>query len=158
MGEKAKVDLIPCGCGCGKFRPRLDKRGRPRLFIFGHSPVGRFFVGFKHKEESKRKIGLAGRGAKHWQWKGGRVKHCNGYILLKARGHPRATKRGHYVFEHILVMEKHLGRYLTDGEVVHHINGDKTDNRISNLELTDMSAHTLLHSLRRQRDEKGRWY
>ena len=60
----------------------------------------------------------------------------NGYVMLFQKGHPRAQgSRGNYVFEHILVMESHLGRYLLPNENIHHINGVKDDNRLSNLEL-----------------------
>ncbi len=54
--------------------------------------------------------------------------------MLWAPDHPRARK-GHYVFEHIFVMEESLGRYLLPHESVHHRNGVRDDNRLDNLEL-----------------------
>ena len=46
---------------------------------------------------------------------------------------------------HILLMEEILGRPLKENEVVHHINGDKRDNRPENLQVLDRGEHTSLH-------------
>ena len=84
-------------------------------------------------------------GAANSNWKGGRRVDSYGYIVIKVgRGHPQANAQG-YVREHRLVMHEFLGRILDPREIVHHINGDKTDNRLENLSLTDNGAHASLH-------------
>ncbi|HEY8741295.1 MAG TPA: HNH endonuclease [Candidatus Dormibacteraeota bacterium] len=55
--------------------------------------------------------------------------------MARAPGHPRAPSNGGYVFEHTLVMEEMIGRFLLPDETVHHRNGVKADNRAENLEL-----------------------
>ena len=77
------------------------------------------------------------KGDKHGSWKGGRHED-KGYIFITIEhDHPFASMRnsGCYVLEHRLVMAQYLGRTLTNNETVHHRNGDKSDNRIENLEL-----------------------
>ena len=72
------------------------------------------------------------------RWRGGgkpRQNSPRGYIYAIALGHPRGTRNNARVFEHILVMEAILGRYLLPGETVHHRNGVRDDNRPENLEL-----------------------
>ena len=76
------------------------------------------------------------------RWNGGRFID-QGYVFVWSPKHPESN-RG-YVREHRLIMEKTIGRYLTNDEVVHHINGIKTDNRIENLLLLSASEHSRLH-------------
>ena len=63
-----------------------------------------------------------------------------GYVRVYAPMHPEANSRG-YVYEHRLIAEKKIGRRLVKGEIVHHINGIRWDNRPENLEVMTTSEH-----------------
>lgn len=83
-------------------------------------------------------------GKNHHMYKG-KYKNLPGYVVIRGdevpeEYHSMLTESDH-VLEHRLVMAQHLGRSLTDGEVVHHKNGVKDDNRIENLELHSRLAH-----------------
>lgn len=67
----------------------------------------------------------------------------NGYICIKSDHHPHVVNG--YVGEHRLVMEKHLDRFLEKNEVVHHIDRNKQNNNISNLQVMTNSEHLKLH-------------
>lgn len=68
----------------------------------------------------------------------------NGYWCVKAPDHPKSYDKGYY-YEHILVAENKIGRYLRKGEVVHHIDGDRLNNNPENLEVTTKSNHSKHH-------------
>jgi len=79
-----------------------------------------------------RTLSEATSGEKHYAWKGGKNKTSTGYIEIYKPEHHRAGVRG-YVKEHILVWEESNRRKLRSDEVIHHLNGIKTDNRPENL-------------------------
>lgn len=86
-------------------------------------------------------------GGGHFNWAGGTHRSANDYkkVLIGS---------GLYINEHILIMEWYLARKLEEGEVVHHINGIRDDNRLENLELMTESSHGRLHNLGKKHSEK----
>jgi hypothetical protein len=104
-----------CFCGCGQRTPIAQQglkrdqwvKGQPIRFIPGHQ---------KRKPEGNKFI------------------NREGYVLVKQTGHPRSDNSG-YVFEHVLVMEKVLGRPILSTEAIHHIDEVRHNNDPGNLML-----------------------
>lgn len=73
-------------------------------------------------------------------WKGGKFQRKDGYICV--------WNGEKYILEHRKVMEDYLGRKLKKEEQIHHINGIKNDNRIENLQITNVYEHIKIHKRR----------
>lgn len=87
----------------------------------------------------------------HYNWKGGRYINKNGYVMI-------LVSYRKYIPEHVLVMEKYLGRKLKDGEIVHHIDESfkaRSNNDIGNLQLTNRPDHNSHHFKGRLSFKKG---
>lgn len=84
---------------------------------------------------------------KHPMWKGGRTHTAQGYAVVRER--TKVSK-----LEHRHVMELHLGRKLTKEEVVHHIDGNRKNNDISNLMLFENNSEHIKHHAKLRRDAK----
>jgi hypothetical protein len=114
----------------------------------------------KHQIKCQRTGPREGKG--HPEWKGGIIKSRSGYIEVYCPDHPylvnknkisesksngKYFRKKKYMLEHRLVMEKKIGRYLLPTEVVHHIDGDTTNNHPDNLELFENNAEHLKATL-----------
>ena len=86
-------------------------------------------------------------GSNHGNYRGGlRRGHDGGYLRVTGGG-----------YLHRIVMERHLGRRLYPQELIHHKDGDVTNNDIENLELTNNSLHRKEHCKTQARNSKGRF-
>ena len=115
-----------------------------------HTEEARAKMSAKAQERTNRRKFL---GQKHPGWKGGYVtSHGYRYVILgalseedRALAETMVTGTKPYILEHRLVMARKLGRPLLRSEVVHHLNGQKTDNRPENLALMENDKHSREH-------------
>ena len=87
-------------------------------------------------------------------YNGGKYIDDKGYVRVLKTDHPKNI-RG-YAYEHRLVMEEYVGRYLHHWETVHHINEIKTDNRVEKFYLCMPKEHSAVHMEGRKTDMKQR--
>lgn len=173
--SKAKEEYIPWNKGIHQWKnrlhPMLNKtrieetrkkisqtlKGR-KLSKKHRNNIGKGLKGKKRSEETKRRMSKSAKGkhmgSKHWCWKNGKMIK-DGYVWIYQPSHPFCNSKRYIKYSRI-VMEKHLCRYLLPEEIVHHINGIKTDDRIKNLQLLSNKAeHMRLHR-RKQAKLKAR--
>lgn len=96
--------------------------------------------------------GIADKRFKPYQFKPGGEPHNKQGWHFNIRGYRIVTGAGKRMSEHRLIMQRHLGRRLADSEIVHHINGNKLDNRIENLQVMTSSEHAREHWLLRKNE------
>ena len=128
MGKHVHViidsDETTSTCRACGVKPKFMCKGRPKCRLG-------YWLGNKMEPPGEDPWALPVRTKKT---RDGRWKTHHGYVMVKVEG---VTHR-----EHRYVMEKYLGRPLTEGETVHHKNGIKDDNHLSNLELWTLQQPT----------------
>ncbi len=100
------------------------------------------------------KWGKEKEGASNPNFNGGKYVDDKGYLRVLRPSHPYANKG--YIYEHRLVIEAELGRYLQPWETIHHINEIKLDNRLDNLFLTTVPEHSSIHREGKKKTQKVR--
>ena len=80
----------------------------------------------------------------HYRYSGG----------IDKQGYVHFLENGKSILAHRRIMEKHIGRKLLNGEIVHHVNHNRLDNRIENLKVMTIGDHSRLHKLGKPREKK----
>lgn len=116
----------------------LRERGWSQQKIANEVGVSQAVVSRALKKMGRSTV-LGLNGSRHPAWKGGRTVQQGGYVRVYLDQddpmYPFMADRIGYVLEHRLVMARAIGRPLAKHETVHHVDGDPSNNHISNLQL-----------------------
>jgi HNH endonuclease len=97
------------------------------------------------------------RGSEHYRWNSERMYSSDGYVLVRVGvEHPLADPNG-YAYEHLLVWVSAGLPPPGPGELIHHKDEDKSNNRLDNFELLTRGEHNRHHNAERGRDGNGRF-
>lgn len=124
-----------CACGCGVGVSGKTPHGVVRRFVTGHNLR-------VLKRTAAHRAAISAAQTRAWRTKrqrlpvGSRAIDSNGYVRVKT-----VPGKGKWLPEHQIVMAQLMGRPLAKGEVVHHVNGDRSDNAPSNLFLCRNASH-----------------
>lgn len=131
----------------------LSETAKLKIAKYGHPSLGR-----THSESTRQKMRenhANFKGANHPQYKGvGEYavdgaylnKDGNGYLRRTFPGHPLSDPTSNLIGEHVFQACIYYGIDVVKGNEVHHINGNKSDNRIENLQVLSKSEHRRLEN------------
>ena len=175
FSELDLLSFVNCKCGCGKRIKKVNFKGELANYYHGHNNKGinwqltirekvsrsvkkyhelahpkqgkicgtcgkKFVVAYADRDRKYCSLGCyhkINKGENNASWKGGLVLQ-QGYVMLKQLD-------GKYKKRARIIMEEYLKKDLNSYDIVHHINGDKADDRIENLQLMTRKEHIDLH-------------
>lgn len=143
--DLSRVSRLEVVCqNCGKEFKRVKSQVVGKYLLCSRKCLSEIWKGVNHSGFFKK----GNKKEKCINFKDG-TQEANGYIMDLSPDHPFANKRG-YVYQHRIIMEKKIGRFLSPEEVVHHIDKNKKNNEPENLYLFEnIGAHTTFHLLER---------
>lgn len=130
--QKLEKKCIGCGTTIFKTYQRKRKQWEKTKYCSKECFINSYWT-----EEQKKKFSDKRSGIGNPNFRDGYLKTNKGYI--------RICVSGKYIHYHRYLMEKHTGRKMLKTDHVHHVNGDKEDNRIENLEIVNNSEHLKRH-------------
>ena len=127
-----------CRCGCNE-KTSIATRNRTSVNMVKGQPL-KYIVG--HNVKRKRSVKI--------------IISSEGRLLIYKPDHVHSWKNGGYVYNSVLVASDVLGRKLPQSAIVHHVNGNKMDDRNNNLVICeDPAYHNFLHQRTRALKESG---